>query len=67
MVGTGLTKILVAMGLPVSCIDSVSLKRDCQFNDVDDWTVPDDDVRSEVSAGSGFEKGPTSCKKTILH
>ena len=56
MKGTGLMKILVAMGLPLGCIDSVGLKRGRQFNDVDDLTVPDDDVRSQVSVGNVLGK-----------
>ena len=43
-------------GLPLGCIDSVGLKRDRQFNNVDDLTVPDDDVRSQVSAGNVLGK-----------
>ena len=40
------------MGLLLGCINSVGLKRDRQFNDVDDLTVLDDDVRLQVSAGN---------------
>ena len=54
--GTGLTKILVVMGLPLSCIDSIGLKRDRQFNDVDDLTAPDDNVRSQASDGNVLGK-----------
>ena len=47
-------KVLVAM--PLSCINSIGLKRDRQFNDVDDLSVPDDDVRLQVSAGNVLGK-----------
>ena len=44
------------MGLPLGCINSIGFKRNRQFNDVDDLTVPDDDVRSQVSAGNVLGK-----------
>ena len=49
-------KFLVAMGLLLGCIDSVGLKRDCQFSDVDDLTVLHDNVRSQVSTGNVLGK-----------
>ena len=44
------------MDLPRDRIIYVGFKRDSQFHKVDDLTVPDDDVRSEVSGGEVLRK-----------
>ena len=54
--GKGLTKILVAMSHLLGCIDDVGLKRDRQFNHVDNLTLPHDNVRLQVSDGNVLGK-----------
>ena len=45
------------MDMNRNCIINVCFKRDSQFHKVDDLTVPDDDVRWDVSGGDFLHEG----------